>query len=145
MVGKESMTDIAYEIMKENPKEVLFYDLWEQVLAKLEVESQEEIDLLISFFYTNITIDGRFVNVGDNKWDLRERVPYEKVHIDMNDIYQDDEDEDDEYSLDEKDEDDPDKDNENDMYNPEDDGETEKPKKYDDVYVDASDADDDNE
>ena len=45
----------------------------------------------LTYFYTNLTLDSRFVNVGDNKWDLRERLPFEKVHIDMNDIYNDDE------------------------------------------------------
>ena len=57
------------------------------------VEEFENIDEDISFFYTNLTLDGRFVNVGDNKWNLRERVTFDKVHIDMNDIYADDEEE----------------------------------------------------
>ena len=70
-----------------------FYDLWDKVVEKMQFASEDEANQLISYFYTNLTIDGRFVNVGDNKWDLRERVPYDKVHIDMNEIYQEDEDE----------------------------------------------------
>ena len=47
-------------------------------LAKiLTPEEMENIDEDISFFYTNLTLDGRFVNVGDNKWNLRERVKFE--------------------------------------------------------------------
>ncbi len=143
MIGKESMTDIAYEIMKANGKEMLFYDLWDRVLEQLQVASQEEIDTLISFFYTNITIDGRFVNVGENKWDLRERVPYERVHIDMNEIYQDDEETDDEYDL--SDDSIEEKENDRDMmYNLEDDTEDEKPKTYDE-FDDLVDAEEDDE
>mgnify|MGYP003539401767 CR=1 FL=1 len=51
----------------------------------------ENIEEDISFFYTNLTLDGRFVNVGENKWNLRERVTFDKVHIDMNEIYADEE------------------------------------------------------
>ena len=43
----------------------------------------------ISFFYTNLTLDGRFVNVGENKWNLRERVTFDKIHVDMNEFYAD--------------------------------------------------------
>ena len=67
-------------------------------------ESIVNIDEDISFFYTNLTLDGRFVNVGDNKWNLRERVTFDKVHIDMNEIYVDDEEEISEDSEDSKDE-----------------------------------------
>ena len=88
---RESKTDIAYRLMSKKKKERNFYDLWEDVKAELaKVVDPEElvnIDEDISFFYTNLTLDGRFVNVGDNKWNLRERVTFDKVHIDMNDIY----------------------------------------------------------
>ena len=57
------------------------------------IEALENIDEDISFFYTNLTLDGRFVNVGENKWNLRERVTFDKVHIDMNEIYVEEEEE----------------------------------------------------
>ena len=44
-----------------------------------------------SLFYTNITLDGRFITVGENAWDLRSRHKFSDVHIDMNDIYADEE------------------------------------------------------
>ena len=105
---RESKTDIAYRVMLKKKKERSFYDLWEDVkneLAKVnEPEALENIDEDISFFYTNLTLDGRFVNVGENKWNLRERVTFDKVHIDMNEIYADEEEdisEDDEDTKDE--------------------------------------------
>ena len=92
---RESKTDIAYRLMSKKKKERNFYDLWEEIKAELakvvDPEELENIDEDISFFYTNLTLDGRFVNVGDNKWNLRERVTFDKVHIDMNEIYNDEE------------------------------------------------------
>ena len=92
---RESKTDIAYRLMLKRKKEIYFYDLWEDVkneLAKVVApEELENIDEDISFFYTNLTLDGRFVNVGENKWNLRERVTFDKVHVDMNEFYADEE------------------------------------------------------
>ena len=92
---RESKTDIAYRLLSKRKKERNFYDLWEDVKAELakviDPEEFASIDEDISFFYTNLTLDGRFVHVGDNKWNLRERVKYEKVHIDMSEIYQEEE------------------------------------------------------
>ena len=105
---RESKTDIAYRLLSKRKKEKGFYELWEDVkneLAKVrEPEELENIDDDISFFYTNLTLDGRFVNVGDNKWNLRERVTFDKVDIDMSDIYMDEEEENDEYVTDDYDE-----------------------------------------
>ena len=42
--------------------------------------------------FTNITLDGRFITVGENNWDLRSRHTFSEVHIDMNDIYAEEED-----------------------------------------------------
>lgn len=92
---RESKTDIAYRLMLKKKKERNFYDLWEDVKAELaKVAAPEELENVeedISFFYTNLTLDGRFVCVGENKWNLRERVTFDKVHIDMNEIYAEEE------------------------------------------------------
>ena len=34
-------------------------------------------------------LDGRFVTLGENQWDLRVRHKYESVHIDMSEVYSD--------------------------------------------------------
>ena len=39
-----------------------------------------------------IILDGRFITVGENNWDLRSRHTFSEVHIDMNDIYAEEED-----------------------------------------------------
>lgn len=95
--SQTSMTDVAYDIMKDMKEPVGFYDLWEQVSA-LKGFDDEQKDQNESTFYTNITLDGRMITVGENRWDLRSRHKFEDVHIDMNDVYADEdtsEDEDD--------------------------------------------------
>lgn len=86
----KSKTDIAYEIIKESNSELSFNFLWEKVCEKLNF-SKDRADELISPFYTDLSLDGRFITLGENTWDLRERHSFDKVHIDMNDIYSSDE------------------------------------------------------
>lgn len=88
-MGK-SKTDIAYEIVKSSKDSVYFHTLWEEV-CKIAKLSSEEANEKISYFFTDLSLDGRFITLGDNVWDLRERHAFDKVHIDMNDIYSSDE------------------------------------------------------
>jgi DNA-directed RNA polymerase subunit delta len=99
---KKSMLDVAYELLLANKGPMSFFDMLTKVAEK-ENMSDDEKNAKMSQFYTNLSIDGRFVVLADNCWDLRERVPFEKVHIDMNDAYNDIEEEADE-EEDEKDE-----------------------------------------
>lgn len=84
----ESMVDVAYGVLVDAGATVKFKDLYNSVCDKLEL-SEEERSERISLFYTNLSLDGRFVTLGENEWDLRSRQKYEKVHIDMNDVYSD--------------------------------------------------------
>lgn len=85
-----SMVDIAFDIMSKTKKPQDFYTLWEEV-ALIKGYTPEEKDEFESLFYTNITLDGRLITTGENRWDLRSRHKFEDVHIDMNDVYSDDE------------------------------------------------------
>ena len=58
----------------------------------------------MSSFYTNLLLDGRFVTLGENQWDLRSRHTFDKVHIDMKDVYSDVETEDDDTEENEEEE-----------------------------------------
>lgn len=85
----ESMVDVAYSILKNGSELTMkFQDLYKEVL-KLKEISEEDGKKLISQFYTNLTLDGRFVDLKENEWGLRERETYDKVHINMNDVYAD--------------------------------------------------------
>ncbi|BBH25456.1 hypothetical protein SG0102_03900 [Intestinibaculum porci] len=93
--SQTSMVDVAYDIMEGLKAPIDFYELWEQVAEKKNFTTEER-DENESVFYTNITLDGRMITVGENRWDLRERHKFEDVHIDMNDVYSDDEEEEEE-------------------------------------------------
>jgi DNA-directed RNA polymerase subunit delta len=99
MDNTKSMLDVAYELMTKTHKEVTFTDLYDQI-AKTLAMNDDEKKSHIGEFYTELTLDGRFVALTDNGWDLRARHTYDKVHIDVNDVYSDveegDEDEEDE-------------------------------------------------
>ncbi len=85
-----SMVDIAYELMTKKKNAVAFLSLWKEV-SEIKGFDEEDKEEKISLFYTNITLDGRFITVGENQWDLRSRHVFDSVHIDMNDIYADEE------------------------------------------------------
>lgn len=85
----ESMVDVAYSILKQSNKKVFtFKEMYDEVATCLELSEEEKMNKM-SKFYTNLTLDGRFVTLGDNTWDLRENQTYDKVHIDVNDVYSD--------------------------------------------------------
>lgn len=84
----ESMVDVAYDVLVEKNRIMNFQELYKEVCTKMEFDTDTALNK-ISSFYTNLTLDGRFVNLGDNLWDLRINQKYEKVHIDINDVYTD--------------------------------------------------------
>lgn len=86
-MGK-SKTNVAYEILKEGKGGLAFARLWEEVCQRLNI-NEVDAEEMISGFYTDISLDGRFITLGENVWDLRENHSFDKVHIDMNDIYSD--------------------------------------------------------
>lgn len=102
MDSRKSMIDVAYELMLKKKKAIDFQKIWKEV-SEVKGYDEEEMEERQSLFYTNITLDGRFITVGENQWDLRSRHKFEDVHIDMNDIYADVEDEEDEEPADDED------------------------------------------
>ena len=83
---KQSMVEVAYELLSKKQGSQKFNKFWNEVSGLLSM-SEEEKEQNISKFYTKLTLDERFVLLEDNMWDLRERQSFDKVHIDMNDIY----------------------------------------------------------
>ena len=95
----KSNLDVAYELVSNKRKPVEFSKLWEEV-SQIQGLSEEEAKGKASKFYTALSLDGRFITLGENTWDLRSRYTFDKVHIDMNEVYADDI-EDDEKAVDE--------------------------------------------
>ena len=98
-----SLLDLAYDYVSQSKEQVSFKDLWAYVVEKAGLD-EETAARRVSSFYTNLMLDGRFVTLGENQWDLRSRHTFDKVHIDMKDVYSDVEtDEDDDEEEDEED------------------------------------------
>ena len=82
----KSMIEEAYEILSSNGGDLSFVDLADKIAVALEMNEEEKKQKL-GALYTSLSLDGRFVTLKDNTWDLRSRHTYEKVHIDVNDVY----------------------------------------------------------
>jgi DNA-directed RNA polymerase subunit delta len=102
MENKKSMINAAYELLRKSEKAMSFADLYNSLCCELNL-SEDEKKRAISRFYTDISLDGRFVALKDKSWDLKERKKYEEIHQDTSDIYND---EDDSSSNDDEDDDD---------------------------------------
>lgn len=86
MKKNKSMLESAYEIVSKSEGAKSFNEIFAEVKADLEMTDEEGAPLL-GEFYTALTLDGRFVTLTDNTWDLRSRHTYEKVHIDVDEVY----------------------------------------------------------
>ena len=84
----KSLIEIAYEFVSSHEGSVNFADIWNYVKEQGGL-SEEDAAKKAGQFFTNMMLDGRFVTLGENEWDLRERHTFDKVHIDMRDVYSD--------------------------------------------------------
>ena len=103
----KSLLDHAFDLVSKSKEPVSFSDIWAYVVKEAGLDEKTAAQK-VGRFYTNLMLDGRFVNLGDNQWDLRIRQTFDKVHIDMKDVYSD---------VDEDDDIDQEEDNEEKEYN----------------------------
>ena len=100
-MSAQSMIDIAYRIMSEKSAPVNFKDLWKEVTFELGLDAAKAAKK-ISLFYSDLSLDGRFVALKDNNWELKRRLKFEDVYIDTSSIVIDDSDLDDEFAEEDK-------------------------------------------
>ncbi len=81
MSATKSMTDVAYDYMSKKKRAVSFEKLWQEV-SKVTGISNEHI----AQFYSDLSLDGRFVSLKDNKWDLRNHRKFAESQIDISEI-----------------------------------------------------------
>lgn len=89
---ERSLVSVAYEILENKGTQVDFNELFNQVCEILNIEDKNSV---ISYFYTQLTLDGRFVTLGGNVWDLRKRHKFDTLHDLHAFDYEDEEDEED--------------------------------------------------
>lgn len=84
------MVDVAFDLMSKKKKPVTFLKIWEEVSQMMGLDEQQAEDN-IAQFYTDLSLDGRYVHCGDNKWDLRSRHTFNEVVVDTDALIIDDE------------------------------------------------------
>lgn len=89
----KSLLDYAFDYLNNQASSVSFTDMWNYIKEAANL-TEEEAAAKVSRLYTNLMLDGRFVTLGENQWDLRVRHTFDKVHIDMKDVYAEAEEED---------------------------------------------------
>lgn len=81
MSSKKSMMDLAYDNLKGKKRPVAFAKLWEDVSKEYGASMDQ-----ISQFYSDLTLDKRFTQLKENKWDLVERRKFEESYIDISQL-----------------------------------------------------------
>lgn len=69
-----SVTDIAFCILKNRGKSVHFKELIAEVM-RVKAINQENPGRLIAQMHTEISLDSRFIHLGNGEWGLREWQP----------------------------------------------------------------------
>lgn len=82
---EKSMLDIAYELIVSKGEPVSFKEIWSKVLAQLPATPSDRV----ARFYTNMTLDGRFVALGGNMWDLRIKYTFKELYEDARGVFRD--------------------------------------------------------
>lgn len=81
-IREMSLIEIAYEILNDKKEPVSFQELFSQIVNYLGL-SEEEAKSKISQFYTDLNVDGRFMNVGGNAWGIKGWYPVEQFEDDI--------------------------------------------------------------
>lgn len=71
MVDEKSFIDMAYTLLHEKGDTMNLYDIIDEFKA-IGHYNDDEIEGRIVQFYTDLNTDGRFLNVGENIWGLRD-------------------------------------------------------------------------
>ncbi len=92
-----SMADVAYNVLEENGKELSFIELFNKVCELQEISEELKSDL-ISDLFSNLSLDGRFAILKNNIIDLRKRRKFDEINVDMQSLYDIDEESEEEVS-----------------------------------------------
>jgi DNA-directed RNA polymerase subunit delta len=71
MVDEKSFIDMAYTLLHEKGDTMNLYDIIDEFKAIGHYEDHEIEDRIVQF-YTDLNTDGRFLNIGENIWGLRD-------------------------------------------------------------------------
>lgn len=100
---KKSKLDLAFNLLSKKKKPTPFLKLWEEI-SQIEALTPSQQEDQIAQFYSDLCLDSRFVNMGENKWDLKSRHTFSETVIDTTIYLDDDSDEEDEFALEDEEE-----------------------------------------
>ena len=87
-----SMLEVAEMLIQRKIKPQKFDKIAKEVCQMMGL-SDEEFKERLAQFYSDLTLSGKFVTVGEDKWDLKSRQKYDVANYDSYDIDFDDEEE----------------------------------------------------
>ncbi|EEL48339.1 MULTISPECIES: DNA-directed RNA polymerase subunit delta [Bacillus cereus group] len=73
-----SMIEVVHSVLEDKRQATSFHDLVQEIAQVLGL-TQEQVAAKIAQFYTDLNIDGRFINLGENRWGIRSWYPYEQI------------------------------------------------------------------
>lgn len=80
----KSLIDFVYELLRETGEQpVSFDEIREKIQQNYTFASEEEELEKVAQLYTDLNIDGLFVNLGANRWALRVWYPFDKSDEDL--------------------------------------------------------------
>lgn len=85
-----SMLEVAELLIQRKIKPQKFEKIAKEVCEIMGL-TDEEFQSKLAQFYSDLTLSGKFVTVGEDKWDLKSRQKYEVANYDTYDIDFDDE------------------------------------------------------
>ena len=95
---KKSMIEVAYQVLSDHGKCMPFVQLWTNVSNEMGY-NQGQFEDNIAQFYTDLSVDSRFMNMAGNTWDLRIRHKYSEFVTDTDSIAIDEDESDEEMGL----------------------------------------------
>ncbi len=72
------MIEVVHSVLEDKRQATSFHDLVQEIAQVLGL-TQEQVAAKIAQFYTDLNIDGRFINLGENRWGIRSWYPYEQI------------------------------------------------------------------
>ena len=85
-----SMLEVAELLIQRKNKPQKFEKIAKEVCEMMGL-TDDEFQSKLAQFYTDLTLSGKFVTVGEDKWDLKSRQKYDVANYDTYDIDFDDE------------------------------------------------------
>lgn len=87
-----SMIEIAYDFIKNKKRSVPFAKIYDHVCDTLDFSTTKR-DNKMAQFYTDLSLDNRFTNVGNNTWIAASRLKYDESHVKIEELLIEDDEE----------------------------------------------------